>query len=322
MILQPAQPVGAPPPRESLPRVVLSLDLELRWGVHDVYGLDFTAYRQNLELGRLMVPSLLKLVTAHHIRSTWAAVGAVGCANWDEYFSRAPQPPKYKSDALTVKRAYAELDPHGTLHFAPDVLREILASPGQELGTHTFSHLYLREEGITAEDVALDLAAVTKLYQERFGIVPRSLVFPRNQPAFLDVVRASTIKIWRGNPGPWYYECEDTRHNGPLPRALKLLDGINPLRRMATPLVDDMTRASIFLRLNLPQFLWVSHLQRIKGELASLSPQDVFHLWLHPHNLGQDTELRLSRVEQVLELIAERQARRELVSCSMADLVQ
>lgn len=309
-------------PANSLPKVVISLDFELRWGVHDTYGLDFDAYRQNLEAVRLVVPALLNLFAGRRIRVTWAAVGALACENWDEYFSRAPGSPSYKNTALKVKRAYADLDPDGHLHFAPALVREILASPGQELGTHTFSHLYLREEGITAADVAADLAAVSRLYQERFGIVPRSLVFPRNQPAFLDVVRASTIRISRGNPGAWYYECEDSRHNGPLARALKLMDGINPLCRLAAPLVHDMTRASMFLRLNLPPFLWAAHLQRIKGELASLSPQDVFHVWFHPHNLGQNTELRLSRVEQVLELIAERQARKQLVSCSMGDLIR
>ena len=83
-------------------------------------------------------------------------------------------------------------------------MRSIAAATGQELGTHTFSHLYLREEGVTAHDVAADLAATAELYRERFGTVPRSLVFPRNQCAFLDVIRASTIRVWRGNQKRWY----------------------------------------------------------------------------------------------------------------------
>ena len=87
-------------------------------------------------------------------------------------------------------------------------------------------------------------------------------------------------------------------------------------------MVDDMTRATLFLRLNLPRYLWALHLQRIKGELASLRPDDVFHIWFHPHNLGAHTALRLSRVEEVLALIAERENRGELRSCSMGDLVQ
>lgn len=309
-------------PEPKLPKVVISLDFELRWGMHDLYGLDFNPYRGNLEQVRYVVPALLKLFVEHNTQTTWSAVGALACENWDEYFRRAPPPPRYKSAALAVKREYADLDPDGVLHFAPALIREIVARPGQALGTHTFSHLYLREEGITAEDVAADLAAVSALYEEKFGTVPRSLVFPRNQPAFLDIVRASPIRIWRGNPDAWYYECEDTEHDGPLSKALKLIDGINPLCRLAAPLVEDMTRASMFLRLNLPRYAWAAHVRRIKGELGSLAPDEIFHIWFHPHNLGQDTELRLSRVEQVVELIAERQSRAKLLSCSMEDLVQ
>jgi peptidoglycan/xylan/chitin deacetylase (PgdA/CDA1 family) len=222
---------------------------------------------------------------------------------------------------LRVDPRYAELDPAGELHFAPDLVRAIVETPGQELGTHTFSHLYLRENGITAEDVAADLAAARGLFEERYGVRPTSLVFPRNQCAFIDVVRASGITVWRGNPGPWYYEREDSESHGALVRALKLLDGINPLRRLAAPVSGDMTRASMFLRLGLPQALWRAHLARIRGEFAALGPDEVFHVWFHPHNLGAATAQRLSRLDEVLDLIAERQQRGELRSSTMADLV-
>ena len=301
---------------------VISLDFELRWGMHDVYGLNFDAYRANLEQVRNVVPRLLRLFGDHDIGATWAAVGALACTDWDEYFRRAPPPPNYKSTSLRVKPEYADLDPRGELHFAPDLVKQIVVAPRQELGTHTFSHLYLREEGITAEDVAADLEAASRLFQEQYGIEPVSLVFPRNQPAFLDVVRAASIKMWRGNPGPWYYETEDTRHNGPLPRALKLLDALNPMRRLAAPLEADMTRASLFLRLNLPPPLWAAHIRRIKGELDALDQGGIFHIWFHPHNLGQEMNLRLARVEQVLELIAERRKRGRLLSLAMGELVQ
>lgn len=302
--------------------VVLSLDFELRWGMHDAYGTDLSGYRENLEQVRPTLPALLRSLAAHNIRATWAAVGALGCENWEEYFRRAPEPPRYADPRLVVKREYAEMDPEGTLHFAPDLIHMILKTPGQELGTHTFSHLYLREAGVTALDVAADLAAVKKLYADKFDTAPRSLVFPRNQPAFVEAVRGASIGMWRGNPGPWYYECEDTAHNGPLPRALKLIDGVNPLRRLASPVTGDMTRASMFLRLNLPRYLWNAHVRRIKGELSALKPDDVFHIWFHPHNLGQDTRLRLSRVEEVLALVAEEQEKGGLRSCSMGDLIQ
>lgn len=304
-----------------LPRVVLSLDFELRWGVHHRYGLDFSSYRSNLEAVHDAVPDLLKMLAAHSIHATWAAVGALACESWEEYFSRAPQPPNYANPDLQVKKRYAELDPDGRLHFAPQLMRRISAMPGQELGTHTFSHLYLREEGVTAADVAADLAAVRELYAERFGIIPTSLVFPRNQYAFIDVVREAGIRMWRGNQAAWYYEREDTQQYGMLPKALKMLDELNPFCRYSAAVEEDMTRASLFLRLSVPPALWSLHIQRIKGELRALGSDEVFHIWFHPHNLGHDTRLRLARVEQVLELIAERQSRGQLVSCSMGELI-
>src|SRR5678815_401133 len=109
------------------------------------------------------------------------------------------------------------------------LLKTIARAPGQELGSHTFSHLYLREKGVTPTDVAADLAATADLYKERYDTIPRSLVFPRNQCAFIDVVRASTIRMWRGNQGPWYYDCEDSEHYSILPRVLRLMDELNPL---------------------------------------------------------------------------------------------
>ncbi|MGZ5720629.1 MAG: hypothetical protein ACXWI9_22435 [Burkholderiales bacterium] len=300
---------------------MLSLDFELRWGVHDVCGLNIDAYRENLEAEREVIPTLLHLFTAHRLRATWAAVGAIGCESWDDYFRRAPQAPKYANSAFAVKQQYADLDPKGLLHFAPDLMQAILDTPGQALGTHTFSHLFLRERGVTREDAAADLAAAKNLHRERFGSVPLSLVFPRNQPAFIDVVRASSIKIWRGNAAAWYYDCEDSEHSGPLPRALKLIDAFNPLTRRAAPLVQDMNRASLFLRLNLPQAAWTLHFHRIRKQLDRLRAGEVFHIWFHPHNLGKDTARRLTRVEQIANLIAERSSAGDLRSCSMEDLI-
>jgi hypothetical protein len=267
------------------------------------------------------VPDLLRLFTTHNIRATWAAVGAIGCRTWDEYFLRAPPAPAYERPHFAIQRRYADLDPDGRLHFAPHLMQMIVSAPGQELGTHTFSHIYYREGGITARDVAADLAAVRQLYQERFGVIPQSLVFPRNQSGFEDVLREASIMIWRGNPDAWYYERENSRDHTALPRMLKLLDALNPYSRRAAPLEPNMTRASVFLRLNLPPLLWASHFARIKRELALLGPNEVLHLWFHPHNLGADTSARLARLEQILDLIGERLARGTVTSCRMADLV-
>jgi len=302
--------------------VVISLDFELRWGMHDRLGFDMDRYRANLEGAKQAVLDLLELFATHKIRATWACVGALGCADWHEYFRRAPRhPPQYEESKFLVKQEYADMDPKGDLHFAPEILDRIRLTPGQELGTHTFSHLFLRESGIHPRDLENDLSSVSSLWAERFDLVPQSLVFPRNQHAFLDVVRASKIKIWRGNPRLWYYECNNSHTNRLLPRSLRLKDSLNPFLRLSCPLEEDTTRAALFLRTDIPQALWILHKARIQRELDTLRAAEIFHLWWHPENLGVDTKKRLARVSEILDMIARRVIRTNLVSHGMQDLL-
>jgi peptidoglycan/xylan/chitin deacetylase (PgdA/CDA1 family) len=269
-----------------------------------------------------VVPALLQLFRARSIRATWATVGALACRDWNEYFARAPEPPRYDNGLLRIDDRYAEIDPRGDLHFAPDLVRDVHATPGQELGTHTFSHILMREPGVTADDVRADMDAASRLWRDRFGTSPVSLVFPRNQMAFLPVVQQCGIRIWRGNEPGWYYNANEAATNRLMPRALRLLDAVNPFVRHATPIRDNMTRASIFLRTNLPPPGWALHYARIRHELESLRAPEVFHIWWHPHNLGADTRKRLTRVEQVLDLIAEKVLRWQVVSSGMRDVCE
>jgi hypothetical protein len=321
------QPRGFEPARprsrseDSPPGVVVSVDFERRWGVHHRFGLDIDAYRDHLENVEPVVLTLLRLLAARNLRATWAAVGALACKDWSEYFARAPEAPLYENPSLAVSPRYAELDLDGHLHFAPNLLRAISATPGQELGTHTFSHLLMREPGVTADDVSADLEAVACLWQERFRMEPVSLVFPCNQVAFLPVVRSCGIRMWRGNELGWYHDCNESATNRPIARARRMLDAINPQVRHACAIDGDMTRASLFLRLNLPRAAWALHCARIRNELDSLRPSHVFHIWWHEHNFGADLRMRLARAEQVLDMIAERCERGVTTSQSMGDLL-
>ncbi len=309
------------PTNGTLPRVVISLDFELRWGTHDRSGTRLDVIGPRLDRVREAVPALLQIFSARSIRVTWAAVGALACSNWSEYFARAPLPPKYRDAALALDPRDAERDPDGRLHFAADLLHAVHRTPGQDLGTHTFAHILMREPGVTADDVTADLKAVSDLWQERFDAPPVSLVFPRNQVAFLALVRSCGIRMWRGNEPGWYYDRNERSTNRPAPRFRRLLDAVNPFVRHATAPEGDMTRASLFLRTNLPAGLWALHHTRIRNELDSLRPHQVFHLWWHPDNLGVDTRTRLARVEQVVDLVAERCVRGRVLSCNMRDLV-
>lgn len=303
-----------------VPSLVISLDFELRWGSRDRFGLDPDAYRANLEGVAEVVPALLDLFTSRGIRATWATVGALACRDWDEYFARAPTLPRDVDRSFRLDGPYAKVDPTGRLHFAPELVEQIARTPGQELGTHSFSHVPFGEPGMTAEAVTADLVAVAALWAERFGAPPRSLVFPRNQVAHVDAVRTAGIRIWRGNPPVWFHQADPRRANAAVTRAFRLIDDLAPWSAPTPPRLGEMTTASLFLRADLAETLWRLVAHRVRRTFDKLEPSGVFHVYWHPHNLGDAPRLRLARITEVLDLAAERIARGALVSRSMADL--
>ncbi len=300
--------------------ITISIDFELRWGVHDQFGLDIERYRENLEEEPRIVPELLRLFEQYGVRATWATVGAIACVDWNDYFRRAPAPPRYSNPQFAFDPRNSDIDPDGRLHFAPGLIDLIAASPGQEIGTHTFSHLFLGEAGVTAQDATADLAAAVRIHEERIGARPVSLVFPRNQCAFLEVVRANGILVWRGNERGWYFNRNDSRSSSPLVRGLHVADAINPWTCRATPLEGDMTRSSLFFRPALPDWMWPLHLEKIRNSISAVKAGQIFHLWSHPHNFGTDRVRRLARLEQVLAVMAELARQRGLTFRNMSEL--
>jgi hypothetical protein len=302
------------------PKVVWSLDFELRWGLHDRLGLDRDAYRQNLEGAREAVPQLLELFARRGVRATWATVGALACRDWAEYFRRAPPPPRYADPGLAVDPRYADLDPDGILHFAPNLVRLIARAEDQDLGTHTFSHLFLGEPGVMLRDAEADHAAATALFREHFGEGPSSLVFPRNQVAFLGTYLANGITVWRDNEECWYYRLAQHADH-PVVRARRIADALTPWTRHGGAFRDGRTTSTAFLRLTLPELAWKAHLAKIATEARRARTGDVLHFWLHPHNVGGDVRRGMARFAQVLDTL-ERSAPKGVAYASMRDLAQ
>ena len=300
--------------------ITLSIDFELRWGLHDRLGLDLERYRENLEQEPSVVPELLRLFAQYGVRATWAMVGAIACVDWNDYFRRAPAPPRYGNPQFAINPRYSDIDPDGHLHFAPKLVDLIAAAPGQEIGTHTFSHLFLGEVGVSPEDAAADLSAAVRIHQERTGAAPVSLVFPRNQCAFLDVVRTKGIRIWRGNERGWYFNRNDSSSYSALVRGLRVFDAINPWGCRTEPLEGDMTRSSLFFRPALPDQMWSLHLRKIRNGISAMRHGEIFHMWFHPHNFGVDRARRLARLDQALAVMAELAHRRELTFRNMSEL--
>lgn len=286
------------------PVIVLSLDFELRWGVADRLAGDFSRYRRHLEGVREAVPALLDLFAGIRTPATWATVGAVACDDWDDYLSSAPPPPRYLDARLVHDLpAYRNGDPSGRLHFAPDLVRMIAGAPKQELGSHSFSHMFFREAGVMRRDVDADARAVRQLFEGRFGVTPTSFVFPRNQVEFVDVLARHGIDVVRDNPPTWYHRKTAESEESALIRALRLVEALAPVGSRAYASGRGRQHASYFMRVNLPPVAFRAHRRRIAADARQMRADDVLHLWAHPHNFGAEPRSTIARLRELLDAV-------------------
>lgn len=310
---------------------VISLDFELYWGLRDKRSIE--EYRENLDGVRNAVEKMLEMFTSYGIHATWATVGLIYFKNVAELNQHLPGiQPEYKNESLSPYKYLKQsenIDDH--YHFAPDLIERIRNTPGQEIGTHTFSHYYCLEEGQTAESFKADMQAAIKTAAER-GIKTDSLVFPRNQwnPEYLPILDELGIKCYRGCENSWLHKAVNQQGESKLRRALRLVDAYVNLTGHHTYPVEACVRgrpfnipASRFLRpYNRKQaFLDGLKLRRIKKAMThAATTGQVFHLWWHPHNLGTSTGQNLRLLVKVLDHYSKLEEKYSFESARMAEV--
>jgi peptidoglycan/xylan/chitin deacetylase (PgdA/CDA1 family) len=316
---------------------VVSLDFELYWGIRDHVALD--ARRERLLGARRAVPRLLRTFTSYGVHATWATVGFLFLDGREELLQRVPaRTPRYANRKLSP---YEEVSTTGTdeesdpFHFAPSLVRQIAATPGQELGTHTFSHYYCLEAGQTREEFRHDLAAALGCAEEKTGRRPESLVFPRNQtnPQYLAACRQLGIHAYRGGERAWPYRAiGGGRTVRSAQRLLRLADAYldlfgahtSPVAHPADGLPVNVP-SSRFLRPWSPSLRALEPLRvrRITSAMTHAARSgEVFHLWWHPHNFGEHQEENFAVLHRVLDHFAELRRRHGMRSVSMGEVAR
>jgi hypothetical protein len=195
----------------------------------------------------------------------------------------------------------------------------------QEIGTHSFSHVIF--DGCTRETAASELAACERAARE-MGIELRSFVFPRNRVAHLDTLGAHGFVCYRAPEPAWY---ESLRLPAPLKRLAHLAD----LLRAAEPpvVLPESTAEGVWkipasmlyfpmhgLRRHIPLALRVR--RAAKGIHAAVRQRAIFHLWLHPTNLADETEAMFLGLREILAEVASRRAAGEIDVVPMAGVAE
>ncbi len=291
---------------------VISLDFEVHWGVRDHEPADGN-YRANLLGVRQAVPALLELFKEFEISATWATVGFLFANSKSEMQEFKPRClPDYSVAELSpYQELVGENEQDDPLHFAPSLIRLIKETPGQSIGTHTYSHYYCLETGSCRESFAADLDSAVRI-AERCDIRPTSIVFPRNQHnrTFDDILSAHNISCYRGNPPSRMYQATGKDRKNPIFRAGRLADAYLNLTGSNTFRWSEIwaerlanVPASLFLRpvsRKLQKFENLRRRRIVRSLEIAAKQRRIFHLWWHPHNFGVNLEENIAFLRSVL----------------------
>lgn len=289
----------------------ISLDFELLWGIFDKVG---TSYKpQYFTNTRQLVPQMLDLFAEYNIQVTWATVGMLFADNEEEWKSYSPEYlPSYRVKDLS---AYEWVRVNGIkpeVHFAPELIRRILDTPGQELGSHTYAHYYTLMRGQSPEQFRMDLKSTQRISQEKFGVSLKSLVFPRNHinELYLPICLEEGYEYVRGNPKNWFWQ--ETQHESIGKKVFRSADCFFEVgSRSSYPISEIkpypneplLIPASRILRPYKKGNLLMNQvrLNRVKSEMENAAKRgEVYHLWWHPHNFANAPKESMNELKEIL----------------------
>jgi len=311
---------------------VVSLDFELHWGMRDV--AEPAEASAVLIESRSVVRELVALFEERQIRATWATVGMLFASSLVQLEPFLPlSRPHYLRDELDpYKEEIGPDEESDPLHLAGSLVHLIAEAPGQEVGSHTFSHFYCLEAGQDEKALRADLASAQTI-AESIGIKLTSLVLPRNQwnPAYCGAVRDSGFNCYRGPQPSWGHQARAVTDTSGLRRAARLADtyaGIGPPPTTAweqTLEGDGITNvpASAFLRPYARQLRHLGVLQHrrlVSGLRDAARRGRIFHLWWHPHNFVRDRTENFDRLNRLLDEFGSLARSDGLRSMSMCDV--
>jgi len=294
--------------------LLVSLDFELNWGVHDVFSLE--QYGNRLLGARKAIPRILDLFTYYDVHATWGIVGLLCFDNKATLLENLPDlKPSYNDPTFSPYKKMdkvgenEEVDPY---HFGSSLVQKIMNTANQEIGTHTFSHYYCLEDGQSSEEFEADLMAAKYVFHQK-GINVYSFIFPRNQTqkSYLEICKKHGVTSFRGNETSWIYEASNLGKQHPVKRAARLVDHYVNLTGHHTYRLDKIDNEPIA---NLPssrflrpyskklKMLERCRLKRIKDSLTYAAKKgEVYHLWWHPHNFGENIDENIEFLRELLD---------------------
>jgi hypothetical protein len=283
----------------------VSIDLEMAWGIWDRPSPEY--HRLCAEKEREIVDGLLGLFASREVAATWAIVGRLLDRDGD---------------------AAARSEHGDRIWYAPAIVEAVrAAAPRQDIGSHSFSHIYFGEAD--RAEIAADLETARRTH-ERHGLDFASFVFPRNQVEHLDLLAQAGIKVFRSVDVGWHTTVR--LRAGKLPgRVANLTDKMLPVPPTAVhPQVHpnglvELPSSMLLLARSGLRKLVRPELVALKARLgleAARRNGGIFHLWFHPSNFYYETERQLQVLGSILDAACKMRDRGQLEIRPMSSYAQ
>ncbi len=294
-------------------KFVISLDYEMHWGVFDIMSVE--DYFENLVNTEKAVDKMVELSNEFDVRLTFATVGFLFANDKKELStyipSRKPSYTNKKLEPYLFLQSVGKTKKEAPFHYASKSILELSKDSRHEIGTHTFSHYYCREDGQTKEEFDADLKSAIAIAQAK-GITLNSIVFPRNQvkEEYLEICATNGITSYRGTETAGAYNPTIPMPNL-MKRGLRMLDSYLNIMGHHTVALPDLERSSD-KSLNLPSSRFLRpynrklkvvnslKIKRIKKSMTHAAKNNhLYHLWWHPHNFGKDLEQNIQDLRAI-----------------------
>jgi hypothetical protein len=305
---------------------LFSLDTELAWGYFDSGKKRAQLLSRDGGRERWAIERILELFGQFNIVGTWAVVGHLfypKCEDCEECPIE-----KWEGRFSSYEQIFETDHP---LWYGSDVIDAVRAAkPRQEIAFHGYTHEVFDESQMSSERAHFEIREWMRLAGRR-GIVPKSVVFPRNRIGHMSLFQSAGFICYRSEEYvPLHLRA---RYVGPLlktfAQVLSLYDppiygladvGSGGLLNLPSSqhLFDfDRRVESLLDGMNL-------HLLRLRGFKRGIRKAakraKIFHLWAHPWELKSEKDI--DKLRYVLGFVAEESEKGRMCSVGMAEIAE
>ena len=262
---------------------IISIDLELAWGVYD--KINSNIIKKINEEEREICKKLLYIFDENELTVTWAVVAAL-----------------LDSRSISIDKENQKA------WYSPDILENILKSKTKHLiASHSYGH---KEFNISNKKEIFEDFEKSKFIFEKNDIKTDVFVFPRNQVFHLDILKQFDFKTFRSVDISWYKKVYN--YNKFLGKISNIIDKTFPIKTNSIrPSVNSLGLTEIPTSLLLISKNGIRSLvsnlcmfKKIKDGIdLAINRNECFHLWFHPSNFYYKSESQFELLKKVINYI-------------------